>query len=99
MSQTINLLTPTQEQDEMMIDSLNDNETASSASGSTCSQTRQEDQIFDQIEDILCDYMRDSTRHYLQYRILRWAHDDDRSKVFTAIVVINPPMPDVPFRH
>jgi len=71
----------------------------SSASGSTCSQTRQEDKIFDQIEDMLCEYMRDPLRHYLQFRILRWAHEGDPSKVFTAIVVINPPMDDAATEH
>lgn len=58
---------------------------------STSTDVRTEDQLFDKIEDIISDYMLESSRHYLQCRVLRWSPDDDLSRVFTAVVVINPP--------
>jgi hypothetical protein len=65
---------------------------STSSIGSTSSAVRKEDKVFDQIEDIISDYMRDSDRHFLQCRVLRWYMDEDRSRQFTAIVVINPPI-------
>jgi len=59
--------------------------------GSTSSQVRTEDELFDKIEDMMCEYMRVSTRHYLHCRVLRWYLEDDLSHQFSAVVVINPP--------
>jgi hypothetical protein len=65
---------------------------SSSSIGSTSSDVRIEDKLFDTIEDMIRDYMRDSDRHYLQCRVLRWHLDDDQSPLFSAVVVINPPI-------
>ncbi len=59
--------------------------------GSTSSQVRTEDKLFDKIEDMMCEYMREPTRHYLHCRVLRWYLEDDLSHQFSAVVVINPP--------
>lgn len=64
----------------------------SSDSNETSSQTQREDKIFDRIEDILAEYMHDSSRHYLHFRLLRWTDSEDFAKIFTAVVLINPPM-------
>jgi hypothetical protein len=50
-----------------------------------------EDELFDKIEDMICEYMRDSRRHYLQHRVLQWYLDNDPLHQFSAVVVINPP--------
>ena len=55
------------------------------------SQVKTEDELFDKIEDILCDYMRQPDRHYLHCRVLRWGLEEDQSRLFTAVVIINPP--------
>ena len=58
---------------------------------STSSQTKTEDEIFDKIEDMICDYMREPNRHYLHCRVLRWRLENDLSRQFSAVIVINPP--------
>jgi len=58
---------------------------------STSPQVKTEDELFDKIEDIMCEYMRESDRHYLHCRVLRWCLEDDLSRQFSAVVVINPP--------
>jgi len=58
---------------------------------STSPEVKTEDEFFDKIEDMLCDYMRESNRHYLHCRVLRWTLEDDLSRQFSAVVVINPP--------
>lgn len=58
---------------------------------STNSQVKIDDKLFDKIEDILCDYMREPDRHYLHCRVLRWTLEEDQSRLFTAVVIINPP--------
>lgn len=63
-----------------------------SSIGSTSSDVRAEDKLFDKIEDMIRDYMRDSDRHYLQCRVLRWHLDDDQPPLFSAVIVINPPI-------
>jgi hypothetical protein len=65
--------------------------TSSLSIGSTSSQVRTEDQLFDKIEDMMCEYMREPTRHYLHCRVLRWYLENDVSHQFSAVVVINPP--------
>jgi hypothetical protein len=60
---------------------------------SRSSQEKSIDDLFDKIEDMICDYMRDSKRHYLHCRVLRWSIEDDLTRQFSAVVVINPPTP------
>ena len=64
-----------------------------SSQSSRSSQEKSIDELFDKIEDMICDYMRDSTRHYLHCRVLRWSLEDDLTRQFSAVVVINPPAP------
>ena len=64
---------------------------SSISTASTNSQVKTEDELFDKIEDILCDYMRQPDRHYLHCRVLRWGLEEDQSRLFTAVVIINPP--------
>ena len=64
---------------------------SSTSIGSTSPEVRVEDKLFDKIEDMICDYMRESNRHYLHCRVLRWYLDDDSSRQFSAVVIINPP--------
>ncbi len=67
---------------------------SSSSIGSTSSVIRREDKLFDQIEDLICEYMRESDRHYLHCRVLRWGLDDQDlpRRQFSAVIVINPPV-------
>ena len=62
-----------------------------SSQSSRSSEDKSMDELFDKIEDMICDYMRESKRHYLHCRVLRWSLDDDLSRQFSAVVVINPP--------
>jgi hypothetical protein len=43
------------------------------------------------IVDLICEYMRELHRHYFDYRILRWNMAEDPSRVFNAVIIINPP--------
>lgn len=49
------------------------------------------DVMFDQVEQLICDYMRQPQRHYLHCRVLRWSLEENRSRIYSAVVVINPP--------
>ena len=73
--------------------SLASSVSSTSSIGSTSSQVRTEDKLFDQIEDMIRDYMRDPNRHYIHCRVLQWTldDDDDLSEKFSAVIVINPP--------
>ena len=62
-----------------------------SSQSSRSSEEKSMDKLFDKIEDMICDYMREPKRHYLHCRVLRWRLDDDLSRQFSAVVVINPP--------
>lgn len=64
---------------------------SSASMDSTSSEVKTQDKLFDQIEDMMCEYMREPSRHYLHCRVLRWCLDDDLSQQFSAVVVINPP--------
>ncbi|CAF1385323.1 unnamed protein product [Adineta steineri] len=55
------------------------------------SQEKCADELYDQIEDLICEYMRECQRHYLHCRVLRWHLEDDTSKQFSAVIIINPP--------
>ena len=59
--------------------------------GSTSPEDRRADKVFDKIEDLLCEMMRDPVQHHLHCRVLRWGLEEDPSKVFTAVVIVNPP--------
>ena len=48
-------------------------------------------ELFNKIEQLICDYMQPSQRHYLHCRILRWCLEEDQSRMFSAVIVINPP--------
>jgi hypothetical protein len=65
---------------------------SSNSMESTSSQVKTEDELFDKIEDMICEYMRESNRHYLHCRVLRWSLDEDLSCQFSAVIVINPPI-------
>jgi hypothetical protein len=92
-----------QQQQQMAIHSNNSSQLISSPSvslaswssstsiGSTSPEVRVEDKLFDKIEDMIRDYMRESNRHYLHCRVFRWSLDEDLSRQFSAVVVINPP--------
>ena len=64
---------------------------SSISTASTNLQVKTEDELYDKIEDILGDYMREPDRHYLHCRVLRWRLEEDQSRLFTAVVIINPP--------
>ena len=49
------------------------------------------DELFDSIEALICDYMREPHRHHSHYRNLQWSLEDNSSRLFTAVVVINAP--------
>jgi hypothetical protein len=77
---------------------LSSNPMSFSSSGSSISidstspEERAADQVFDKIEDLLCEFSREPSRHHLHCRVLRWSLDDDLSRIFTAVVVINAPV-------
>ena len=65
-----------------------------SSSISVDSRTAEEkatDGLFDQIEDLISDYMRESQRHHFDCRILRCHTGEAKPRFFNAVVVINPP--------
>ena len=62
-------------------------------------EERAADGLFDQIEDLICEFMRHSRRHYLHCRVLRWSLDDEIRQQFTAVVVINPPQATRSYQH
>jgi hypothetical protein len=49
------------------------------------------DELFDNIEALICDYMREPHRHRSHHRTLQWSLEDNSSRLFTAVVVINAP--------
>ncbi|CAF3766932.1 unnamed protein product [Rotaria magnacalcarata] len=49
------------------------------------------EELFDKIEQLICEYMQEPHRHYLHCRVLRWCVDDNPSSLFTSVIVINPP--------
>ncbi|CAF1316606.1 unnamed protein product [Adineta steineri] len=77
-------LIPSQSTSVTSLDSCTSMETRSS-------QEKNADELYDKIEDMICEYMRESHRHYLDCRVLRWHLDDDTSQQFSAVIVINPP--------
>ncbi len=64
---------------------------SSSSTESTSPEVKTEDELFDKIEDMICDYMRQPSRHYLHCRVLHCYLDDNLSSQFNAIIIINPP--------
>lgn len=59
--------------------------------GSTAPEERRADKVFDQIEDMLREMMRDHEQHRLHCRVLQWNLEEEPTKVFNAVVVVNPP--------
>ena len=59
--------------------------------GSTSPEDRRADVVFDKIEDLLCEFMRDPVQQRLHCRVLRWSLEEDPLKVFTGVVFVNPP--------
>ncbi|CAF4779194.1 unnamed protein product, partial [Rotaria sp. Silwood2] len=49
------------------------------------------DELFEKIEQLICDYMRQPHRDRLHCRVLRWGIQEDLSRLFSAVIVINPP--------
>lgn len=49
------------------------------------------DELFDKIERLIHDYMQQSRRHHLHCRVLRWNTEENPSRLFSAVIVINPP--------
>lgn len=66
--------------------------TSSTSIGSTSTDVRVADKVFDQIEDLLSDFMRDPSQHHLHCRVLRWSPEDDASRIIHAVIVVNPPV-------
>ena len=65
-----------------------------SSSSSVDSRTAEEkatDGLFDKIEDLIGDYMREPQRHHFDCRILRCNTGEAPPRFFNAVVVINPP--------
>jgi hypothetical protein len=99
-----NSLTNSEQKQPLSIDANNNNNievpssqatslaSSGSSIGSTSSNVRTEDGLFDKIEDMISDYMCESKRHYLHCRVLRWTLEDDPSCQFSAVIVINPPI-------
>jgi hypothetical protein len=49
------------------------------------------DDLFDSIEALICEYMREPHRHHSHYRNLQWSLHDNSSRLSTVAVVINFP--------
>ncbi|CAF2925983.1 unnamed protein product [Rotaria sp. Silwood2] len=49
------------------------------------------DELFEKIQQLICDYMRQPHRDYLHCRVLRWSIQEDLSRLYSAVIVINPP--------
>ncbi|CAF3050437.1 unnamed protein product [Rotaria sp. Silwood2] len=49
------------------------------------------DELFEKIEQLICDHMRQPHRNYLHCRVLRRDIEEDLSRLYSAVVVINPP--------
>ena len=58
---------------------------------SRTTQERATDELFDKIEDLISEYLRDPQRHHFDYRVIRCSLGGDPQRLFHAVVVINPP--------
>lgn len=67
---------------------------SSSSFGSTAPDIRRADKVFDQIEDLLTNMMIDPEQRQFHCRVLE-GHLTEKQppKVFTAVVIVNPPAP------
>ena len=67
---------------------------SSTSIGSRTAEEKAEDELFDKIEDLLGDMMRNPTPHHLPCRVFQWPLPDDPSRVLTAMIVISPTIPN-----
>lgn len=66
---------------------------SSSSFGSTASDVRRADKVFDQIEDLLIELMADTEQRRLHCRTLECQlSNEEPRQVFTAVVIITPPV-------
>lgn len=67
---------------------------SSSSFGSTAPDVRRAEKVFDQIENLLTDMMIDPEQRQFHCRVLEGHLSNEQPpKVFTAVVIINPPLP------
>ena len=59
---------------------------------SRTAEEKSEDAFYDKLENLMCDFMSDSSRHRLHCRFLQWPMPGDSTRVLDAIVVIHPPI-------
>lgn len=65
-----------------------------SSFGSTATEVRRADQVFDQIEDSLTEMMADHEQRRLHCRVLQGhLNNEEPKQAFTAIVIVMPPAP------
>ena len=53
---------------------------------------KSEDAFYDKLEDLICDFMSDPSRHHVHCRFLQWSMPGDPTRVMDAMVVIHPPI-------
>lgn len=58
---------------------------------SRTAEEKSEDDLFDQLEDLMANFMSDASRHRLYCRFLQWPIPGDPTRVMDAIIVIHPP--------
>lgn len=63
---------------------------SSTSIGSRTEEEKAEDELFDQIEDLLGDMMRNPSPQHLPCRVFQCLLPDDPSRVLTATIVIGP---------
>ena len=59
---------------------------------SRTAEEKSEDAFYDKLENLMCDFMSDSSRHHVHCRFLQWPMPGDPTRVMDAIVVIHPPI-------
>lgn len=52
-------------------------------------------ELFSKIQRLINDYMTQPHHHYLHCRVLRWITQGTPSRFFSAVIVINPPTPNI----
>ena len=64
---------------------------SSSSMQSRSPEVKDADELFDRIEDMICEYMRDPSRNHFDSRVLGWYLDDNESRLFSVVILIKPP--------
>ena len=60
--------------------------------GSRTAEEKEEDEIFDEVEDLLGNLMHDPSPRHLPCRVFQWSLPDNPSRVLSAVIVIGPAM-------